>query len=144
MMIRAGTRRSGTTVVEMAVVGPLALFLIVGIMDIGLAIFAYNDIAAAAREGGRYAQVHGARYAANAGPPPASGPAANDPYVERVVRGQAFVNQARLTVTSSWPNGDNNPNSPVVVGASYTYSPVLLLGIGTFTMRTQTTFYINY
>jgi Flp pilus assembly protein TadG len=144
MMINTGKRRSGATVIEMAIVGPVALIFILGIMDIGLAIFAYNNITEATREGGRYAQIHGAKYGANATTPPASGPTANDAYVEQVVRSFASVDSTKLTVTSSWPNADNKPNSPVVVQASYSYSPVLLLGISTFSMQTRTTFYINY
>ncbi len=136
----------------MAIVGPVALLLIIGIMDIGLAVWSYNNISEAVREGARYGQIHGGKYQAwyvgppapSAGTPPASGPATNDPNVEKVVRSFAFVNQANLTVLSSWPNGDNNPNSPVTVEAKYSYSPTLIFGLGTLTLHTKTTMYINY
>lgn len=136
----------------MAVVGPIALTVIVGIMDLGIAIWSYNNIAEAAREGARYAQVHGAKYASwraataalPVGTAQASGPAANDPNVEAVVRSYALVSQPQLTVVSSWANGNNNPNSPVTVEATYSYSPVLFLRMKALTFHTQTTAYINY
>lgn len=152
MLINHQHRRPGAAVVEMAFVGPVALLLILGIMDLGIAVWSYSNITQAAREGGRYAQVHGSQYAAgvagqpsSAGPvTPASGPTANDPNVDQVVRRYAYVHQNNLTVQSSWPNGDNNPNSPVTVQATYSYSPLLFLKLGTLTMRTQTTMIINY
>ncbi len=152
MLINHAKRRTGVAVVEMAFVGPVALFLILGIVDLGIAVWSYNNISEAAREGGRYAQVHGSKYAGwyagspspPVGTPPASGPTANNPNVEKVVRGNAFVNQNNLTVLSSWPNGDNNPNSPVTIDATYSYSPLLFLKLGTLTLHTRTTMIINY
>jgi Flp pilus assembly protein TadG len=152
MMINRGKPRYGTHTIEMAFVAPVALFLIVGIMDVGLAIASYNNIAEASREGGRYAQIHGSKYAVwyaglsspGAGTPPASGPTANDANVDKAVRSYANVDPAKLTVYSSWPNGNNNPNSPVTIDAYYSYSPVLFLGLSTLNLHTKTTFYINY
>ncbi|MDB5308375.1 MAG: TadE family protein [Gemmataceae bacterium] len=149
MRLSRGKGRSGVTTVEMAIVGPIALILIIGIMDIGLAVWSYNNISEAVREGGRYAQIHGSKYAAwaatqPAGTTPASGPAANDANVDKVVRSYSFVSQSNLTVTSSWPNGDNHPNSPVTIDATYTYSPTLIFGLGTLTLKTSSTMYINY
>lgn len=46
-------RTEGQELVEFALILPLLLLLIFGIMDFGLAIFSYNTIANAAREGAR-------------------------------------------------------------------------------------------
>jgi hypothetical protein len=46
-------RRSGQSLVEFALVLPLMLLLIMGVVDFGRGIFAFNEIADAAREGGR-------------------------------------------------------------------------------------------
>jgi Flp pilus assembly protein TadG len=136
----------------MALVGPIALIVIIGIVDIGLAIWSYNNISEAVREGARYAQIHGAKYATwyagpptpSAGTPPASGPTANDANVEKVVRSYAFVQPGALTVLSTWPSGNNNPNSPVTVEATYSYSPTLIFQLGTLNLHTKTTVSINY
>jgi hypothetical protein len=46
-------RRSGQGLVEFALVLPLMLLLIMGVVDFGRGIFAFNEVADAAREGGR-------------------------------------------------------------------------------------------
>jgi Flp pilus assembly protein TadG len=45
--------RTGQSLVEFALVLPLILLLIMGVVDLGRGIFAYNEVADAAREGGR-------------------------------------------------------------------------------------------
>jgi len=44
--------------VEYALVLPILLLLLLGIMEFGIAVFNYNSIANAAREGARYGIVH--------------------------------------------------------------------------------------
>lgn len=48
----------GQSLVEFALVLPLFLLLVFGIMDLGLAVFSYNSITNAAREGARLAIVN--------------------------------------------------------------------------------------
>jgi Flp pilus assembly protein TadG len=45
--------RTGQSLVEFALVLPLIMLLIMGVVDLGRGIFAYNEVADAAREGGR-------------------------------------------------------------------------------------------
>jgi Flp pilus assembly protein TadG len=54
---RHGTSR-GQSLVEFALVLPLFLVLVMGIADLGLAVFSYNSITNAAREGARLAIVN--------------------------------------------------------------------------------------
>ena len=49
--------RNGQTTTELALVLPLFILLLVGIFDVGRAVFAYNAVANAAREGTRLAIV---------------------------------------------------------------------------------------
>jgi hypothetical protein len=60
MAIRSGGRRrsEGQSLVEFALVLPLFLLLVMGIADLGLAVFSYNSITNAAREGARLAIVN--------------------------------------------------------------------------------------
>ena len=51
-------RSRGQSLVEFALVLPLFLLLVMGIMDLGLAVFSYNSITNAAREGARLAIVN--------------------------------------------------------------------------------------
>jgi Flp pilus assembly protein TadG len=59
---RASDRRRGSSLVETAVVLPVALMLIIGTCVIGLGIYRYQQVASLAREGARYASVHGTQY----------------------------------------------------------------------------------
>lgn len=55
---RASQRRKGQALVEFALVIPLFLLLLVGLFDLGRAVFAYNTLTNAAREGARIAIVN--------------------------------------------------------------------------------------
>jgi hypothetical protein len=49
-------------IVEMAVVGPVAFLLVIGLMIGALGIFRYNQVAALANEGARWAAVRGRNF----------------------------------------------------------------------------------
>ena len=55
---RRGSRGRGQALVEFALVIPLFLLLLVAIFDLGRAVFAYNTLSNAAREGARIAIVN--------------------------------------------------------------------------------------
>jgi TadE-like protein len=69
-------REPGQSLVEFALVLPIFLAILVGMVDIGRAVWANNAIANAAREGARYAAVHGGskENQCPVGPPVTSGP----------------------------------------------------------------------
>jgi Flp pilus assembly protein TadG len=69
MMCRSSklANRRGTTVVECAVVYPLAMLLLFGTVIVGLGIFRFEQVQFLAREGARYASVHGPAYASATG-----------------------------------------------------------------------------
>ena len=54
---RRDTGEAGVAVVEFALVAPLLLVLVFGIIDLGRAYSTLNQLAASAREGARYAAV---------------------------------------------------------------------------------------
>src|SRR5690242_13337603 len=56
---RRSRSERGSTMVEGALCLMVFLMMIFGIMDFGRAVFAYNSISWAAREGARYAMVRG-------------------------------------------------------------------------------------
>ena len=59
--------RRGTTLVETAIVLPVLFTCILGTCVIGLGIYRYQQVASLAREGARYASVHGNQYSQYAG-----------------------------------------------------------------------------
>jgi Flp pilus assembly protein TadG len=73
-MIRrnANCRRRGVSTVECAIVYPTTILLLMGTIMVGLGIFYYQQLQFLAREGARYASVHGPTYASETGDPMAS------------------------------------------------------------------------
>jgi Flp pilus assembly protein TadG len=57
------TSRLGTTSLEFALVSPVAILLLMGTLVVGLGVFRYEQLQFLAREGARYASVHGPQYA---------------------------------------------------------------------------------
>jgi Flp pilus assembly protein TadG len=59
----APQRRSGATAVECAFIYPILYLLVLGLLVGAGGIFRYSQLASLAREGARYASVHGGQYA---------------------------------------------------------------------------------
>jgi Flp pilus assembly protein TadG len=55
-------RRRGATVVEAAIVLPTVFLFIIGMCVISLGTYRYQQVASLAREGARYASVHGSQF----------------------------------------------------------------------------------
>lgn len=66
MRLRLSSRR-GSTIVEFALVAPVAFLLIIGLIVGGLGVSRYQQLAYLAREASRYASVHGAQWANDTG-----------------------------------------------------------------------------
>ncbi len=114
---RTGSRR-GAAMVEFALSWTLFFTMtIVGVMDFGRFIWAYNLVAHAARVGTRYAMVRGSKH-----PPPAT---ATD-VENRVKQDLLILDDSRVTIATTWdPENDNSPGSVVQVRVSYQFVPVL-------------------
>jgi Flp pilus assembly protein TadG len=138
---RTGRARRGAAVTELAMVLPIILVFLLGIIDFALVMYAYGTVSEASRAGARYAVVHGSRSAAPVGP------TANDATVESVVRANApALTAAHLTVTSSWGAGSNDATCPVTVTATYdcTLCVARLGGLGCLTVKGSTTMLITH
>jgi Flp pilus assembly protein TadG len=61
-MSQSRNRRRGATTVEFAVACPIVLFVIFAIIVGSLGVFRYQQVATLAREGARWASVHGGQY----------------------------------------------------------------------------------
>lgn len=78
MTARTGNRRertAGQSLVEFALVFPIFFAILIGMVDVGRAVWANNAVANAAREAARYAIVHGGTKSnlCPAGPPVTTG-----------------------------------------------------------------------
>ncbi len=86
----------GVAAVEFAFAFPVLLLLLVGTLDIGRALWYVSTLDHAAREGARYASLHGAE----------SLYPASDAEIQAFVRDRAIgINPSNLTVSVAWaPN----------------------------------------
>jgi len=138
----------GQALVETALVLPLLLLLIVGLFDIGRAIWLSNTLATAVREGSRYGVVHGALSGSPTGPGAATYTAPDtDTAITAYVRNYSTGVPNTMTVLSTWPDGNANRGSRVVVSASFPFTPILsqvFLGSGlSITLRSSSTLVIE-
>jgi hypothetical protein len=142
------------SLVEFALVLPLFLLIVTGILDVARAVWQENTLAYAAREGTRYAIVHGTGGNPVVGPctncvnPPASNQ--NLDLVVNAVTGAA-VGVYGITVTIDYPGiaGTvcNYRTCPVVVDATAPFVPLpsyyLLGGAFQITLRGGSQLYIQ-
>ncbi|MBI3522297.1 MAG: pilus assembly protein [Chloroflexi bacterium] len=138
----------GQALIEFAMVLPVIVLLLVGIFDVGRAIQQESSLTAATREATRYATVHGAQSSSPTGPNSATYTApSTDTAVNAVV--QRFVTgiNTALTISSTWPDGNANRGSRVVVTATTPFQPLLssFFGAGglTITLRGSSTLAIE-
>jgi Flp pilus assembly protein TadG len=118
MKVNCRSRRDGGAVVEFALVSSLTFILIFLQITLGLAVWSYNNIAEAVREGARYASVRGSTTTGTK-----AGPTSDDANVKTQVLNYCFVmDTTQLTIHSTWLQGNNNPGSQVQVTANYNFS----------------------
>jgi Flp pilus assembly protein TadG len=163
---RSGDHGSrGQGLVEFALVVPLFFLLLLGTVEFGRAVYTIEMLNNAAREGARYAIVHGAQSACPSGPMPNGAANYCDPSganVRREVRTSAIgivgVNPANLVVTTRWcspdamagcttglGNGDNGRDQAVWVQISYSFTSfVPLVPLPSFTLTGGSTLVVNH
>ena len=103
----------GQTYAEFALIVPCFLLLLFGIMWLGLAVYTYNYVSYSAREGSRYAAVHGTD-----SKQPVTTSAAVTTFVENDAPG---LNPSNLTVSTTWTPAatPGNPGGTVQVQVQY-------------------------
>lgn len=119
----------GQALVEFALVAPLFFLIVFAIIDFGRYVYYVQVLNNAAREGARYAIVHGSESFQP------SGPAPDDPAVAGIVRNAAVGvvgTGATLTIHSSWLNPtrpldppSNNRGHVVRVSVTYAFRSLI-------------------
>ena len=109
---RQRRQRSGAVVLESALAYAITFLLVLGLVVGGMGVFRYQEVAALAREGARYAAVHGAQYADETGNAAAT---AQDIF-QTAIRPKAIgLNPDYLTYSVTWKNS----NRPLTVTTDY-------------------------
>jgi hypothetical protein len=166
-------RRTGQALVEFALVIPLFLVMLMGVVDIGRAIWAQNSLASAAREGARFAIVHGGSATTlcpvgHAGPDavlPAAGTCSfptspSRQAIKDVVIANATAGGSSLTVTVCYGAGctgdtdapagsgtaDNSRGTPVTVRVASQVNLLTpaILGMSGFGITGDSTMVVNH
>ncbi len=113
-------KQSGVTMVEMAILMMVMLLIIFGTIELGRAVWYYNTLGYAAREGTRFAAVNGS----TSGPPPGPRSSASvDPLVKsEAISAAVGLNLSTSNITVGWlPN--NKPGSTVTVTVTKSFVP---------------------
>jgi Flp pilus assembly protein TadG len=141
-------RRRGATLVEAAIVYPVVLLLVLGVIVVGLGLFRFNQMAELAREGARWASVRGSQFASDTGKT-----AASSTDVANYVKGLAAgLDPNSLTVTTTWTtsnalthkSGNLTVKNTVSVTVSYPWLPEAYLGGTTFTLTSTSVVPMSY
>jgi Flp pilus assembly protein TadG len=133
-------RRRATTALECSVIFPITFFLTFSIIIGGLGVFRYQEVASLAREGARYAAVHGTQYATDSGKTAAT---AADVYNNAIQPHMVSLDPSKLNYTVTWANNSKAPGSTVTVTVSYTWVPELYL-IGPYTLSSTAKMTVCY
>jgi Flp pilus assembly protein TadG len=106
----------GDTLVEFALTFHILAALLFGLIQVCIAFYAYEAISDLAREGTRYAIVHGSTCETGAG----ASCTATASSIQTYVKGIGLLNSNSLTVTATFPDGTEAPGSRVKVVVQYT------------------------
>jgi Flp pilus assembly protein TadG len=114
-------KRHGSAVIEAAIVLPVVFFLLLGTLVGCSLVFTYQEVATLAREGARYACVHGTRHAMDEAVAPAD---ATEIYNNAIQPRMMTVDPSQVTYSVTW-NTSNKPGNYVSVQVNYTWSNVI-------------------
>ena len=121
-----GRRRVyGQALVEFALLSPVLVMMVLGVIDLGRAFYTYEALANAAREGARYCALHAQdQYATN----PATG---TTDRVINEVSGTVTVTSSQVSTSPACTKAATTSGDPVTVTVWATFTPVTPL-IGGF------------
>jgi Flp pilus assembly protein TadG len=123
---KKGISEAGTSIVEFALVAGVFFMLLFGIIEFSRLMLMYHHVGNAAREGSRYAIVHGKDSSAVLGAP------ATDADVRNYVRSISPLDPNNVNVTTVWENPAELTGTWVKVTVTYQFNFILpnLFGSG--------------
>lgn len=134
------------TIVEAALVFLAFLTLVLGMLDLGLAVFRNHLVCEAARQGARQAIVHGSLAPPSMvawGPDPVGPVPGNDssPLAQAVQPFLADLDPSTVTVQAQWIDGGNDPGQRVRVTVNATCPLTLpsLVGVSSLSLHASST-----
>src|SRR5262249_40606723 len=138
--------RRGAALVEAAIAYPIMFVLTVGVIVIALGMFRYQQVAAVAREGARWASVHGGQYASETGNSMAT---SSTVYSTAMLPLAAGLLPSALNYSVKWDDsgemptytsGGNTLTNHVTVTVKYSWTPEVFLQWMPTAFQNATTF----
>jgi Flp pilus assembly protein TadG len=139
-------RRPGALAVEYALVFPIVFLLILGLVVGGLGVLRYQQVAALARDGARWAAVRGGDYEREQGQPAAT---PEDVHQQVTLARAVLMGPTGLSTNVTWDDPGKMPTyvdssgqphtNRVRVTVTYQWLPEALLGRRTLTSTAETT-----
>jgi Flp pilus assembly protein TadG len=122
-------QRRGVSMVEAAVVYPVTMLTLIGTLVLGIGVFRYEQLQALAREGARYASVHGPTYAQENNPP---GTVATSTDIQNNVITPLGAGLSGVGCSVTWSPNPPTTTTPstVTVQLTYTWVPQGLFKTG--------------
>lgn len=142
MLLRSSRRRRrAAALVESAITYSVMFLLTFGVIVVAMGVYYYQQTASLAREGARWASVHGAQYATDTGGSIATSTTIHNNAVVPMASG---LDTTQLTTTATWDQPGEVAtyddattgavkNNYVHVTVSYTWNPPLYLSPMTLT-----------
>jgi Flp pilus assembly protein TadG len=134
----------GANLVEFALASAILFSLLFGVLQMCLALYTYNYISQAAREGARWAMVRGSTSCTNT--PNLSNCNASSTAIQNYVQGLGYpgITSGSVTVTPTWPNGSNSPGNTVKVQVQYPFAlSIPFVSLTTINMAGSSTMVIS-
>jgi hypothetical protein len=124
-------RSAGQALVEFALVAPVLLLTLLGLIELGRFVVGYEAANNAVREGTRYAIVHGYYSLAPIGPSPDGTPDIACPpstvstaAIQSIVQGNAYTLPLATRINVCWPDGTNLRGNRIWVSADFPFQPL--------------------
>lgn len=132
-------RQPGQSLVEFALISPILLFMLLGVIDTGLLLATKNTVAYACRQGARLMEAYGAGNSASSNPDPSILQAMVDALRSSgtSLKGLKSITFYYAPQTGIAQQGDNNTAHIVYTYNVMTNSWTPLAGVGSFTASTR-------
>lgn len=135
----------GQALAEFAIVAPIFFMMLFGIIDFGRYVYYVQILNNAAREGARYAIVHGERGLPKTGPPDDPAGTAVKDVVQRYAIGVIGIEDTSvLDIDATWDPDNNQRGTKVTVEVTYSFRSVIpLIPIPPISVKGASTLVIN-
>jgi hypothetical protein len=148
MLLRSTRRRRAASLAESVITYSVVFMLTLGTTIVAMGVFSYQQVAALAREGARWASVHGGQYNAETGNAMAT---QTSIYNTAILPKAVGLDTSQLSATASWTYPNELPiqlvngavvTNQVTVTVTYNWNPLLYLG--TVTLQSTSVATVQY